>query len=439
MIQTLLRRYLAFDDTARAFQLAGVFRFALIFIQGIILIKAGVPIAIVGQLELIFFVVNFFQFFWQNGGHQAMLSWKAGPERITAVGTIFGGMHLQAFVAMCLLWIVTAFPLNDEFSHLLSGKNLAGLSAYVFFSIPVGAITYAYMVRNQLSRIIWYTIFAQGAQCVIVVVTMIAGWPVDDLVSALALYAVIRWLVVVVIGKWFSNGMPAFRPMWAFVVFSIPLVLHALNGGVMDYVDGWIVSFFFGDELFALYRFGAREFPLNALLISGLTTGLINRAKIKDQIEGIVLRSETLRMIRRLFPINCLLILLSPLVFTLIYNEEFMLSARIFNIYVLTVLARVILSQVYCYVHHETWVLTWSTAAEIVLNIGLSLLLLNWIGILGIPIATVLAYAGQKVFLIYYVRRRFGVAFSEYAPVRACIWYFAAMILCTVIAEFIYF
>jgi hypothetical protein len=45
--------------------------------------------------------------------------------------------------------------------------------------------------------------------------------------------------------------------MWAFVIFGIPLFLHALNRGVMDYVDGWIVSFVFGEEVFALYRVGA--------------------------------------------------------------------------------------------------------------------------------------------------------------------------------------
>jgi O-antigen/teichoic acid export membrane protein len=438
-MQTLLKRYLALDDAARAFQLAGLFRFALIFVQGIVLVKAGVPIAIVGQLELIFFIVNFFQFFWQNGSHQAMMSWKAGEERALASGTIFGGMHLQAFAAMCLLWIVAALPLNAEFSQLLAGKNLAALSVYVFFSIPVGAISYAFLVKNQLSRVVWYTVLSQGLQGVIVVVTMIAGWPVEDLIIALAIYAAVRWVAVVVIGKWFTDGMPALRSMWAFVIFGIPLVLHALNSGVMDYVDGWIVSFFFGEEVFALYRFGARELPLNALLIGGLTTGLINSSKIKSAVDAAVLRLETLRMIKLLFPIYCLLILLSPLLFTLIYDEQFVLSARIFNIYVLTVLARVILCQVYCYVHHETWVLTWSTAAEIILNIILSIVLLQWIGILGIPIATALAYAAQKIFLIAYVRRRFKVRFTEYAPVNACIWYFSAMILCTIIAELIYF
>jgi peptidoglycan biosynthesis protein MviN/MurJ (putative lipid II flippase) len=128
------------------------------------------------------------------------------------------------------------------------------------------------------------------------------------------------------------------------------------------------------------------------------------------------------------------LILLSVPVFTFVYNDNFALSARIFNIYALTLLSRVMINQVYCYVHHDNWVLTWSTAAEVVINIVLSLLLMQWLGLIGIPLATVLAYAIQKAFITYYIRRKYGVRLSEYIPVQQCIWYFAGMILC-VMAE----
>jgi Na+-driven multidrug efflux pump len=94
---------------------------------------------------------------------------------------------------------------------------------------------------------------------------------------------------------------------------------------------------------------------------------------------------------------------------------------------------------VYCYVNQHNWVLTWSTAIEVVLNIVLSILFIRWFGLPGIPLATVLAYVLQKIFLIRYVKVRFGARLQDYLPVPQSIWYFSVLIGSVVIAELIYF
>jgi O-antigen/teichoic acid export membrane protein len=348
-------------------------------------------------------------------------------------------MHIHALAGVGLLWIVAQIPVDAKFDTLNSGVSLVALSIYIFFSIPAGAIIYAFLVRERFRRILWYTGVVQCVQVTLVLVTMISGYEVETLLVALAAFALLRWLYVLVSGGWFSQGIPALAKSWAFALFALPLILHAFNSGLMDYVDGWIVSLVFGEESFALYRYGARELPFNVLLIGGLVSGLVHRFKATDVVDAATLRAEILQIMKLLFPINCALILLSPVLYTLVYHEEFAFSARIFNIYALTLLSRVVINQVFCYVHHHTWVLTWSTAVEVVVNVILSILLMQWLGLLGIPLATVLAYALQKLFLIIYVRKKFGVRLSEYVPITQGIWYFTAMIACVILAEWIYF
>lgn len=438
-IGRLTQRFLAADESARAMQIAGLLRFFCILLQGIVLVKSGVPLKTVGQIELIFFVANFFMFFWQNGVNNAMMSWASGQERAKVSGAIFGAMHVHALMGVVLMWVVSQFPLGARFEFLSSGGNTFALLVYVFFSIPTGAIIYAYLIRRQYAKILWFTGITQAVQVGLVAWIVIAGYSMQEMLWALAGFALIKWLFVLSSGRWFASGKVPASTMWAFVVFALPLIIHAFNGGLMDYVDGWIVSLFYGDESFALYRYGARELPFNALLIGGLMSGLVHRFKTDTAINATALRAETIRIMKFLFPINCVLILLSAPLYTLLYNDDFVLSARIFNIYALTLLSRVIMNQVYCYVHHHTWILTWSTIAEVILNILFSLLFMQWLGIFGIPLATVLAYALQKVFLIYYVRKKFGVRFADYMPVVHCMWYFTGMILCVVIAELLYF
>ena len=313
------------------------------------------------------------------------------------------------------------------------------LAAYIFFSIPSGAISYAYLVREHFRKMLWFTGISLGVQAGIVLTLMISGQSIGALLMALAGFAFCRWVFVLFAGRWFSYGFPSRTAMWTFFVFAIPLILHAFNSGLMDYVDGWIVSLFFGEDSFAWYRYGARELPFNALLIGGLTTGLVHRFKTQNVVDADTLRNEISRVMRMLFPVNCLLILLSVPLYSLVYSDDFVFAARIFNVYALTLLSRVIMNQVFCYVHHLTWVLTWSTLAEVVLNIILSLLLMQWMGLIGIPLATVLSYAAQKLFLVFYVGHKFHMPLSRYVPVTQCIWYFTAMILCVVLAELIYF
>ena len=434
----LIRRFLSADIAARALQMAGLLRFACVFLQGIILVKAGVPVHTVGQVEIVFFVANFFSFFWQNGASNAMMSWASGDDRAKVAGSIFGATHLQALIAIVMMWGLLQIPVDAKFSIVSSGVSAAALIAYVFFSIPSGAIVYSYLIRKKYSAILWFTGISQITQVAIVAVTVMNGYSIEEMIMALAVFAVAKWLFVMSSGKWFVSGN-TLSGAWAFFVFALPLVLHAFNGGIMDYVDGWIVSMFYGEGTFAQYRFGARELPFNALLIGGLMSGLVHTFKSDNHLNVSKLRSETSRIMSILFPLNCILILLSVPLYTLVYSEDFVLSARIFNIYTLTLLSRIIMNQVFCYVHHHNWVLTASTAVEVVVNIALSLLLMQWLGLIGIPLATVLAYGLQKAFLVWYVRAKFTVRFREYVPVRQCIWYFAAILLCVFISEMIYF
>ncbi|MDX1477979.1 MAG: hypothetical protein R3301_09765 [Saprospiraceae bacterium] len=442
-MRTLIRGILADDQGARMLQYAGMLRFALIFVQGVVLVKAGVPLEIIGQVELVFFVANFLMFYWQNGGRNALLSWvpTVGQERPDGrrLGTVFLVMHAYGIIAAVVLLLAAWVPFAQRYDVLFADGNWLWLSVYVLLTLPAVPILYAYLLRRQYQRMLWYIGLSYVVQVAVVLVPLLTGHGIDVMIRALACFAAVRWIFVLVDGKWFATGWPHRAALGAFFLFALPLVLHALNSGLMDYVDGWIVSIYFGEEQFALYRYGAKEFPVNALLIGGLLTGLIPMYRGRGDVDGPGLRREIRKLLDTLFPINCALILLSPLLYELVYSADFVVSARIFNIYALTLMSRAVINQVYLYVHHHNWVLSLSTGAEIVLNVVLSIVFLRSMGLLGIPLATVVSYAAHKVFLIGYVGVRMGSPLHTYLPVKRYVLYFTVMAICFLAAELIYF
>ena len=442
-ISKLSRRILAKDDGARILQIGGILRFALIFLQGVILVKSGVPLEVIGQVELVFFFANFLMFYLQNGGKNAMLSWvpslKGGIGINLRLGTVFVVMQIFGLIGALLMLSISRIPALSSYTFLQEGKNVIYLAVYIFFTVPVVPLIYNYLLTNRYRRILWFIGVSYTLQITAVLVPIVLDLGVPAMMFALAAFSVVRWVFALYDGRWFADGYPSRGLITAFIVFVFPLVFHAFNSGLMDFVDGWIVSWYFGEEQFALYRFGAKEFPVNALLIGGLLTGLIPVFNKAGAVDHASLKGEIKRLIRTLLPVNCLLILTSPLLYTLVYSAEFTVSARIFNIYALTLLSRVVVNQVYLYVLHRNWILALSTMGEVVLNIILSVLLLQSFGLIGIPLATVIAYAAHKIFIVIYVDINLKTKVQQYFPVRQYAIALLAMGGSFIIAEMIYF
>jgi len=148
---------------------------------------------------------------------------------------------------------------------------------------------------------------------------------------------------------------------------------------------------------------------------------------------------EIRKLIRILVPVNVLLILLSPLLFKYVYTSDFVVSARIFNIYALTLTSRVVISQVYLYVGKRNWVLAASTSVEIIINIILSIILLKHLGLYGIPLATVIAYLLHRIFLFTYIYYNMGVSPKRYLPYGDYALAICIMLGAFALAELIYF
>ena len=59
---------------------------------------------------------------------------------------------------------------------------------------------------------------------------------------------------------------------------GIPLIITTLISGSGQYIDGVIISAFYRDPAsFAVFRYGAKEFPLVLMLANGLNAAMLVR------------------------------------------------------------------------------------------------------------------------------------------------------------------
>jgi O-antigen/teichoic acid export membrane protein len=110
--------------------------------------------------------------------------------------------------------------------------------------------------------------------------------------------------------------------------------------------------------------------------------------------------------------------LASPWLFATVYGEVFRESAAVFNVYLLVLSSRIILPQTILYGYQKGSVLMLITGLELIFNVVLSLILVQYWGLTGIAWATVVAFLLGKGLMILYNWKKLTLSPLRYLPIR---------------------
>lgn len=424
-----LRRHISAlkTDAVKALQVFNLMRFGVTLLIGILLAKSGIPTSDISLYETWLFFGNIVTFFWMGGGQNALIALfpklESPEERRSLLFQAFALFNLLAMLAALALvlsggWIGERFVRSEEIPHLW------WLCLFILGNVPSQLVHLFYLLQEKPPFILRYGMLAFGLQLIAVLAPVYLGFGIEAAFIGLAAWALLKWIWLLVLtikfGRWEWN--PSVLKPYAWTM--LPLTLHVLVGNSVEYADGLIVAGYFEDERqFALFRFGARELPLTMLLVGGIVTGIIPIAA-RNLHEGMSeIRRRTGALMNWLFPLSAALMALSPLLFPLIYNADFAVSARVFNIYLLILSSRILLPQVAIISRRRNFVLVGSAIVETVLNIGLSLWWVRIWGLEGIAMASVVAFLVNKLNLVAFNFYALQLSPADYIPLKRWLLY----------------
>ncbi|MBE0666618.1 MAG: polysaccharide biosynthesis C-terminal domain-containing protein [Bacteroidales bacterium] len=196
--------------------------------------------------------------------------------------------------------------------------------------------------------------------------------------------------------------------------------------GSAQYIDGIIISAKYEDPgVFAMFSYGAKEFPLVLLLATGLSNALLPRFSTREGMrESLgILRRKSKKLMHYLFPVSMVMMLFARWLYPRVFTVEFTRSADVFLIYLLLIVPRLVFPQTIVIGRKKTNVTMITAIVELAINIPLSLLLIKPYGVVGVALATFLVYSFEKVFLIWYVWAKMKIKPSQYIPVATWLIY----------------
>jgi hypothetical protein len=126
---------------------------------------------------------------------------------------------------------------------------------------------------------------------------------------------------------------------------------------------------------------------------------------------------------RWLFPATALLMFLSPYLFKYAYNEQLLDGYKIFNIYLMLIISRMIYPQTVIMGILKSRVFYVISSNYLIINIILSFWFIYLLqDISGIAYATVIAYAIEKLMLVVVCKME-GIDMRKYTPVGEWLTY----------------
>ena len=385
----------------------------------------------IGQWEMFNFIAGLITFFWVTGVIQSLLPLynrnktfrRLGENGVIKSPEIFNAFLLLCFFSLLFFIIGHSFKMNFSVFHNKGNVPFINLLLlYILLNSPVQLIEYIYLLNNRSYRIFQYGLYTFSAQLIFVLLPLFLGKDIIWSIYGLLLITGFRWIWLIILLRRYTEIKISFEFMKEHLYLAVPLILTTLISGSGQYIDGVIISAVYRDPTrFALFRYGAKEFPLVLMLANGLNAALLSefstREKMKESIE--LLRVKSKKLMHLLFPATMVMMLSARWLYPIMFNKEFEKSSGIFLVYALLIIPRLVFPQTIIVGRKKTHISLIAAIIEIVVNIGLSLLMLKWgYKLVGVAVSTFVAYVVSNLFMVLYVWIKMKIKPAEYIPLK---------------------
>jgi len=405
-------------QSTSALQIFQVLRFSTMMLIGIVFAKSSLSTAQIGQYETFLLIAASVTFFWLNGLIQGFLPWVS-KERIESKSSVL----FNVFILVSGLAIFAGLFLilfEHSISILLLKKPslpyLNYLLIYILATTPASLVEYIYLIKKQGKMIVTYGALSFFIMFLLVVIPAVLGLDIEYCIIGLIVSSLFRygWLIVILIKNTVFVLDSGF--IRKHLQASYPLILSMFLSGSAQYIDSFIVTSYFDDATFAIFRYGAREFPLVLLLANAFSIsmlpGFADRVQLKSNLQKIKFNSQ--RMSNWMFPLSGAFMMISHWIFPLVFNVNFTQSATIFNIYLLLIISRLLFPQTILIGLQKTNLIMWASLFEIIVNVTCSLVFVRIIGLPGVAYGTFVAYVLEKLLLIVFLSKTYKIKVSSY-------------------------
>ena len=415
MLKRLITKLLNFDSVI-ALQMFQVLRYAILFLCGVVLVKSGWSTIAIGAYEKTLFWTSIVSFFWINGLIMTLLS--NYKEKSSNSAYLFNVYFLVCVLSLFSLLLVSFInPVKD------TGVSIPLFYAFIALNSSACLVEYVYLLVNKPRMILVYGMAVFIGQLLVVILVCFLNTGINVLFAFLLVLAIIKNIWMLILLKKYAVFVIQYNAIKEYIILAWPLVLAALVAGSMDYINKLIVTMRFDIGTFAIYQYGARELPLSLLVANAFSNAMLPR--VANNIDSTVteIKKRSAMLMHWLFPLSILLMIASKYLFKALYDQNYVASAGIFNIFLLLVISRLLFPQTILIGSGKQNLILRIAVLENLCNLVFAVIFVRYWGISGLAWAIVCTYIIEKILLSYWCWRSIGIMPNSYIPIKLWLIY----------------
>jgi O-antigen/teichoic acid export membrane protein len=315
----------------------------------------------------------------------------------------FGSVSAAAIIITGRYTNSIAMPLN----------HLVLFSVYTIGTVCSTVNEYIYFLNRTYNKLLGWGLFNFLLFIALPTLPLLYGFQFIYALYALACIGIVKFIFTLsLINKpFYWKNLNYVKPL---LKFNWPIIVSLIFGTGYIYFSTFIIKANVLLTEFNLFRYGSREFPLFIVMANSFSIVLGGLTVEKFNTPGFWtdLKKNHLRLLHQLFPMACVLMLSSKYIFELVFSPEFILSYPVFNILLLTLIARVLFPQSLLMGQSKTRFAFYSSVFEFFIGVILVVVLTPLYGIRGAAYGLVLAFFSEKFLLIVFCYRQ-NIAFHQ--------------------------
>lgn len=398
-------------------------RFGTFFLISILLAKVAVlyqheyGLHLISQYENLMLVTGSLTFFWVSSITNTLIPYYNNSDEATRKKLLF-----NAFILLTAFSILAAIVIMVM--GRIKGKDIDLYNMFalvVLLNTPTWIVDYIFYLKEKYRSLIRWGIITNIVWIMMLCLPLYFRQSLNLAINLLLVLSLIKFNYTIILLMKFSTISVNTRLMKEFMSKVWPYMFSILLAGSMDYINGYIIGYYFSEEEFAMFRYGARELPIFLILANSLSnvySGEIAKYNkdglLTDGLEKFKRSGQ--RLMRWLFPGTMILMFLSPYLFKFAYNEGLIQGYRIFNIYLLLIIGRMIFPQTVIMGIMKSRIFYLISSNYLIINCLLSFWFVYLFGITGIAYAFVISSLVEKIMLAIYCKME-GIAFRQYTAV----------------------
>ncbi len=412
-------------------QLFQFLRFGTFFLISILLAKitygrftSGFGTLIISKYEMLMLLSSSLTFFWVSSITNTLIPFYHASDEEKQKRILFNAFAILTIFSV-IAGIITAVVGHYKYPKDADLFQMFGL--VVFLNTPTYIADYIFYLKGKYKSLMIWGIVTFGAHIILLCLPIFMRQTLNLAINLLVILSMIKFNYTLVLLMKYSLISFHTRLIQEFMKKVLPFLFSILLAGSMDYINSFIVEYYFSPIDFAVFRYGAKELPIFLILansLSNIYSGEIANFNKNGQLqEGLAkLKLSSTKLMRWLFPSTILLILVSKYFFELAYNQDLMQGYKIFNIYLLLIISRMLFPQTVIMGLMKNRIFYLVSTNYLIINCILSFWLIGFMGIEGIAYATVISFMVEKILLVIYCKME-GVPLSKYTSVAEYVFY----------------